>query len=182
MCDAAVSPAMGLKTHDEENPTWVQAMKGDEEHHWRDTSRTAMHNFSRHGVYVEISDDQLPSRNPNTKRAFEVIDMMWVLKKKRDEKGGLLKYKARPVVCGNQQKSKVLNSGTKHSLETFTPAARSATFKLLCAVGCISNLRVKIFDVDAACLQGQFEGDDGEVHVRPPPGERFFNHRGVPIV
>eukprot|EP00965_Chrysotila_dentata_P123062 4067742-Pleurochrysis_carterae.AAC.1 len=69
-----------------------------------------MHNFSRHGVYVEVSEDQLPSWNPRTKRAFEVIDMMWVLKTKRDEKDGLLKFKARAVVCGNQQKSKALNS------------------------------------------------------------------------
>eukprot|EP00965_Chrysotila_dentata_P033456 1113707-Pleurochrysis_carterae.AAC.1 len=37
------------------------------------------------------------------------------------------------------------------------------------------------FDVEAAYLQGKFEGDDGERHVRPPPDERFFDDRGVPI-
>eukprot|EP00965_Chrysotila_dentata_P013967 463614-Pleurochrysis_carterae.AAC.1 len=84
-------------------------MKSDELHHRRDAARTEMNNFSRHGVYVEISEDQLPSWNSSTKRAFEVIDMMWVLKKMRDETCGLLKYKARAVVCGNQQKSKALN-------------------------------------------------------------------------
>eukprot|EP00965_Chrysotila_dentata_P119679 3956944-Pleurochrysis_carterae.AAC.1 len=26
------------------------------------------------------------------------------------------------------------------------------------------------------------EGGDGEVHVRPPPDERFFDDRGVPVV
>eukprot|EP00965_Chrysotila_dentata_P175167 5781913-Pleurochrysis_carterae.AAC.1 len=31
-------------------------------------------------------------------------------------------------------------------------------------------------------IQGTFEGDDGEVFVRPPPDERFFDDRGVPIV
>eukprot|EP00965_Chrysotila_dentata_P046728 1551703-Pleurochrysis_carterae.AAC.1 len=72
-------------------------MKSNEEHHWHDAARTEMHNFSRHGVYVKGSEDQLPSWNPSTKRAFKVIDMMWVLKTKRDEKGGLLKYKARAV-------------------------------------------------------------------------------------
>eukprot|EP00965_Chrysotila_dentata_P149521 4937450-Pleurochrysis_carterae.AAC.1 len=55
-----------------------------------------MQNFDRHGVYVEISEDQLPSWNAYySKRASEVIDMMWVLKKKRDEKGDVLKYKLR---------------------------------------------------------------------------------------
>eukprot|EP00965_Chrysotila_dentata_P076563 2527966-Pleurochrysis_carterae.AAC.1 len=32
-----------------------------------------MQNFERHGVYVEISEDQLPSWNNTTRRAHEVI-------------------------------------------------------------------------------------------------------------
>eukprot|EP00965_Chrysotila_dentata_P088858 2933541-Pleurochrysis_carterae.AAC.1 len=119
-----------------------------------------MQNFERHGVYIEISEDQLPAWNNHSKRAAEVIDTMWVLRKKKDEKGDLLKYKARAVVCGNQQKRKALASGSEYTLKTFAPAARSATFKLLC----------------------KFEGDHGEVFVRPPPDERFFDDRGVPIV
>eukprot|EP00965_Chrysotila_dentata_P055183 1831247-Pleurochrysis_carterae.AAC.2 len=91
--------------------------------------------------------------------------MMWVLRNKKDEKGDLLKYEARAVVCGNQQKRKALASGSEHTLETFAPAERSATFKLLCAVGCSANLRVQQFDAEAAYLQGKFEGDDGEVFV-----------------
>eukprot|EP00965_Chrysotila_dentata_P029718 987646-Pleurochrysis_carterae.AAC.1 len=87
-----------------------------------------MQNFERHGIYVEVSEDQLPSWNANSKRASEVIDMMWVLRKNKDEKGELLKYKARAVVCGNQQKRKALAAGTEHTVETFAPAARSATF------------------------------------------------------
>eukprot|EP00965_Chrysotila_dentata_P129496 4280667-Pleurochrysis_carterae.AAC.1 len=59
--------------------------------------------------------------------------MMWVLRKKKEEKRELLKYKVRAVVCSNQQKRNALASGTEHTLETFAPAARSATFKLLCA-------------------------------------------------
>eukprot|EP00965_Chrysotila_dentata_P036877 1227338-Pleurochrysis_carterae.AAC.1 len=101
-----------------------------------------MQNFERHGVYVKVSEDQLPSWNTSTRRAYGVIDMMWVLRKKRDEKGEILKFKARAaVVCGNQQKRKALTSDLEHTLETFAPAARSATFKLLCAVGCIANRR-----------------------------------------
>eukprot|EP00965_Chrysotila_dentata_P003432 111753-Pleurochrysis_carterae.AAC.2 len=103
--------------------------------------------------------------------------MMWVLRKKKDEKGELLKYKARAVVCGNQLKRKALAAGTEHTLETSALAARSATFKLLCAVGCIANVRVRQFDVEATHLHGKLEGDNGEVYVRPPPDERFFDDR-----
>eukprot|EP00965_Chrysotila_dentata_P143781 4750567-Pleurochrysis_carterae.AAC.1 len=68
--------------------------------------------------------------------------MMWVLRIKKDAKGDLLKYKARAVVCGNQLKRKATALVSEHKLETFAPAARSATFKLLCAVGCLANLKV----------------------------------------
>eukprot|EP00965_Chrysotila_dentata_P067272 2226367-Pleurochrysis_carterae.AAC.1 len=50
--------------------------------------------------------------------------MMWVLRIKKDEKGDQLKYKARAVVCGNQQKCKATALGSEHTLETFAPAAR----------------------------------------------------------
>eukprot|EP00965_Chrysotila_dentata_P091976 3036041-Pleurochrysis_carterae.AAC.3 len=175
----------GLKLHGDDNPTWAQAVKSDEAHHWRDAdARSEMQNFERHGTYVEVSEDQLPSWNASTKRAYEVIKMMWVLRKKRDEKGEILKHKARAaVVCGNQQqKRKALASSSEHTLKMFAPADRSATFRLLCTVGCLANLRVRQFDVDAAYLQGSFEANDGEVHVRPPPDERYFDDRGVPIV
>eukprot|EP00965_Chrysotila_dentata_P085381 2816612-Pleurochrysis_carterae.AAC.1 len=42
--------------------------------------------------------------------------MMWVLRKKRDEKGEILEYKARAVVCGNQQKRKATAAGMEHTL------------------------------------------------------------------
>eukprot|EP00965_Chrysotila_dentata_P258421 6213212-Pleurochrysis_carterae.AAC.4 len=157
-------------------------MRSDEANQWRDAARTEMQNFERHGVYVEFSEDQLQTWNSTSKRASEVIVMMWVLRKKKDEKGDLLKYKARAGLCGNQQKRKALASGTEHTLETFAPAARSATFNSAFAAGCVANLRVRQFDVEAAYLLGTFEGDDGEVCVRPPPDERFFDDRGVPIV
>eukprot|EP00965_Chrysotila_dentata_P043631 1450677-Pleurochrysis_carterae.AAC.1 len=112
-----------------------------------------------------------------------IIDTVWVLRKKKDEKGEFLKYKARTYVSGNQQQTrKTEEMGTEHTLETFAPAARSITFKLLCAVGCLAKLRLWQFDVDAAYLQGQFEGDEGIVYVRPPTGVRNYNDRGVPIV
>eukprot|EP00965_Chrysotila_dentata_P060223 1996745-Pleurochrysis_carterae.AAC.1 len=47
--DADVSMAMRLKAHGEDNPTWAQAMKGDNAHQWRDAARTEMQNFERHG-------------------------------------------------------------------------------------------------------------------------------------
>eukprot|EP00965_Chrysotila_dentata_P003229 104912-Pleurochrysis_carterae.AAC.1 len=60
ICDATA--VYGLK---------AQAVKSDEAHHWRDAARSEMQNFERHGVYVKVSEDQLPSWNASTKRAYE---------------------------------------------------------------------------------------------------------------
>eukprot|EP00965_Chrysotila_dentata_P005193 170164-Pleurochrysis_carterae.AAC.1 len=92
-------------------------MKSDEANNWRDAARSETQHFEIHGVYIEVSEDQLPSWNASTKGAFKVIDMMWVLRKKKDENGEVLKYKARAVVCGNRQKRKALASGDEHTLE-----------------------------------------------------------------
>eukprot|EP00965_Chrysotila_dentata_P095546 3158010-Pleurochrysis_carterae.AAC.1 len=75
--DANITEAYGLKGHGDDNPTWAQAMRGDEANQWRDAARAEMQNFERHGVYVEVSEDQLQTRNSTSKRASEVIDMMW---------------------------------------------------------------------------------------------------------
>eukprot|EP00965_Chrysotila_dentata_P135057 4466615-Pleurochrysis_carterae.AAC.1 len=84
--------------------------RSDEANQWRDAARAEMQNFERHEVYVEVSEDQLHTWKSTSKRASEVMDMMWVLRKKKDEKGDRLKYKARAVVCVNQQKRKALAS------------------------------------------------------------------------
>eukprot|EP00965_Chrysotila_dentata_P051332 1702471-Pleurochrysis_carterae.AAC.1 len=77
MCDATAVATYGVKAHGDDNPTWAQAMKSDEANNWRDAARSEMQNFERHGACIEVSEDQLSSWNAWTKRAFEVIDMMW---------------------------------------------------------------------------------------------------------
>eukprot|EP00965_Chrysotila_dentata_P005160 169155-Pleurochrysis_carterae.AAC.6 len=106
--------------------------------------------------YLEVNEDQLPTWSPTTKRAFKVIDMM----------------RARSCALYNQQNSKALNSGTKQTLETFAPAARSATFKQLGAVGCIANHRVRQFDVDAAYLQGYSRASSREMTAKSKSDHR----------
>eukprot|EP00965_Chrysotila_dentata_P095205 3147209-Pleurochrysis_carterae.AAC.1 len=92
MCDATAVARYRVKAHGDDNPTGAQAMKSNEANNWRDAARSEMQNFERHGVYIEVSEDQLPSWNASTIRAFEVIDMMLVLRKKRDENVEILKF------------------------------------------------------------------------------------------
>eukprot|EP00965_Chrysotila_dentata_P117045 3868295-Pleurochrysis_carterae.AAC.1 len=173
---------MSVKQHTPNDPSWQQAMQSKDKEAWREAAKVEIDNFDRHGVKADVPEDSLPTWNAQKGRASEVIDMLWVLKKKYSETGELIKFKARAVVCGNQQTAKAKRSGDDSVLETFAPAARSATFKLLCAVCCLEGRCVRQFDVEAAYLQGEFEGDDAKVHVRPPPGEQTYDTRGVPIV
>eukprot|EP00965_Chrysotila_dentata_P050257 1665310-Pleurochrysis_carterae.AAC.1 len=58
-------------------------MRNDEANQWCDAARAEMQNFERHGVYVEVSKYQLQTWNSTSRRASEVIDMLWVLRKER---------------------------------------------------------------------------------------------------
>eukprot|EP00965_Chrysotila_dentata_P126670 4188857-Pleurochrysis_carterae.AAC.2 len=58
-----------------------------------------------------------------SKRASEVIDMMWVLEKKRDEKGEVLKYKARAVM---RQSAEAQGDGGRHGAHPRDVRAGSA--------------------------------------------------------
>ena len=57
-----------------------------------------MDNFETYKVFENVAEDSLESWDAKKRRAAEVIDMMWVLKKKYNEMRELLKYKARGTV------------------------------------------------------------------------------------
>ena len=52
-----------------------------------------------HDAYVEVAEDSLPSWDPKHKRASEVVDTLWVLKRKRDGNNAISKYKGRIGHC-----------------------------------------------------------------------------------
>ena len=58
-----------------------------------------------HNIFTEVPEDSCPTWDPHRKRAMEVIDIMWALKKKYNELRELLKYKARAVIRGDQMTS-----------------------------------------------------------------------------
>ena len=179
-----------------DNPYYKQAMSGPERTFWRDACDEEMGNLKRNNVYIEVPEDSLPTWNPSTRRSTELVDMMWVLKKKFNELRELLKYKARATIRGDMEKAIDQRLGLPPS-ETFAPTVRHNTFKLLNATAVVraaqretsksvnsadaKPLRIRSLDVTAAFLQGT-PRDDRVRYVRPPEGYRAFDRRGVPIV
>ena len=94
-------------------------------------------NFERFGTFeMNVPEDTLDTWDPHKRRATEVVDMMWVLKKKYNERRELLKFKARGTVRGDQGKALDIKLNITPA-ETFAPTAKHQTFKMVCAAACI---------------------------------------------
>jgi len=175
-------------------------MSGPEAAFWREACDVEMSNLKRNQVYEEVSEDSLPSWDKVKGRATELVDFLWVLKKKYNELRQLVKHKARATVRGDQE-AKVDTQMGLPPAETFAPTVRHNTLKLLIAAGVVraakaegvvrtaeaeksnstKGTRFRSFDVTAAFLQGK-PLDDRARYIRPPQGYRQFDRRGVAIV
>ena len=170
---------------DEDNPGYRSAMKGPERAFWLDACDAEIDNLTRHQAYVEVPEDSLSTWDGS--RAAEVINILWVLKKKYNELHELVKGKARAVLDGRMQKQQ--SAKLNHEFQTFAPTVRHSTWRTLCAAararhkknGQKRKRRTFTFDVEGAYLQGEY-AEETQVYARPPPGYRSHDRRGVPIV
>ena len=96
------------------------------------------------------------------------------LRRKRDSKGEISKYKARCVYNDKRRVNRTL-------IETFSPAVRHTTVKASVACSVLRGRRRLSFDVTGAYLQGEYS-DDEVVYARPPKGYETFDDRGVALV
>ncbi|GKF94402.1 copia protein, partial [Tanacetum coccineum] len=95
---------------------------------------------------------------PNGKRA---ISSKWVFRNKKDEKGIMIRNKARLVTQGYTQEE-----GIEYD-EVFSPVARIETIRLFLAYASFKDFVVYQMDVNSAFLYGKIKE---EVYVCQPPG------------
>ena len=160
-----------------DNPTYRQARASADWPKWEEACENEIQNLKRNGTIDEdqsVLEDSLPSWNAAKGRAPEVVNVLWVLRVKYNN-GKIVKYKARAVFDGRSQKAK------DPLLETFSPACRSTTHKLLTAEAVRLGLRILTWDVEAAYLKGVFPAGTKKLYARPPPGYRSFAN-GVPYI
>jgi hypothetical protein len=210
MCCAANMPAADLlaafapppickvaaaQRNTEELPSYKQAMAGPHREKWEDAMGNEMADFGQRRIFVEVPEDTLPSWVPSLNRAPEVVDMIWVLKQKFNELRELVKFKARAVVNGAHE-ARVDKLQGRSKAETFAPTVRHSTFKVMTAAMAVFGARaeaahvgnetaytprIRAADVTGAFLQGK-QPEDRVRYVRPPPGFRSHDRRGVPVV
>ncbi|GJT44908.1 putative ribonuclease H-like domain-containing protein, partial [Tanacetum coccineum] len=95
---------------------------------------------------------------PDGKR---VIGTKWVFRNKRDERGTIIKNKARLVAQGYRQEE-----GVDYD-EVFAPVARIEAIRLFLAFASFMGFTVYQMDVKSAFLYGNITE---EVYVKQPPG------------
>ena len=153
-----------------DNPTYRQARASPEWPKWEEACEREIENLRRNGTIDEdmaIPEDSLPSWDPVKQRASQVTNILWVLRVKYLD-GVFDKFKARAVFDGRDQKAK------DPTLETFSPACRSTTHKLITAEACRLGYRLRTWDVEAAYLKGVFDKNSTPLFGRPPPGYRQY--------
>ena len=89
------------------------------------------------------------------------IALKWVYKVKRDERGAIVKHKARLVARGFVQREGV------DFEEAFAPVARMESVRLLLALAAVKDWRVHHLDIKSTFLNGELAQ---MVFVRQPPG------------
>lgn len=90
-----------------------------------------------------------------------VLNQRWVFKRKRDELGNVLKYKARLTPQGCYQTFGV------DFMDTYAPVARMTTVRFTLALSVLLNLKVSGADFTNAFLNAPLTED---IYVNPPPG------------
>nr|GFB21645.1 putative ribonuclease H-like domain-containing protein [Tanacetum cinerariifolium] len=94
-------------------------------------------------------------------KGVRTIGTKWVLKNKKDERGIVIRNKARLVAQGHTQEE-----GIDYD-EVFTPVARIKAIRLFLAYASFMGFTVYQMDVKSAFLYGTI---DEEVYVMQPPG------------
>ena len=99
--------------------------------------------FQRNDVWTLVSRSE----------GEHIIDTKWISHNKNDEKGNVIRNKARLVAQGYSQME-----GVDYD-ETFTPVARMKSIRILLALACQLKFKLYQMDVKTAFLNGLLKED-----------------------
>ncbi|GJZ63544.1 putative ribonuclease H-like domain-containing protein [Tanacetum coccineum] len=114
------------------------------------------------GQHVNTASPEVNTVDPSVNTAsHRAIGTKWIFRNKKDERGIVIRNKARLVAQGNTQEE-----GIDYD-EVFAPIARIKAIRLFLAYASFMGFMVYQMDVKSAFLYGQIEE---EVYVCQPPG------------
>jgi hypothetical protein len=155
--DDLVAWASSLELLDDESTlTLKQALSGPEKEQWRQALIDEFASIRKMGVYRLIHRRDMPAGR-------RILRGKAVFKRKRNEVGDVIRYKARWVVKG------FLQVFGEDYTKTTSPTARLETFRILCHITATHDLEMRQFDVKTVFLHGELD-DDEHIYMEQPAG------------
>lgn len=131
--------------------TFMEAVASTNANEWKEAMREELYAMEKNQTWEEVD---LPAGR-------KAVGSKWVFKTKFNDKGSVMRRKARLVAQGFSQQF-----GVDYD-EVFAPVARSETVRLLLSTAGAMKYEVKQYDITTAFLNGILEED---IYMKPPPG------------
>jgi hypothetical protein len=155
--DELVDFAASLEVLDDEDTlTLKQALSGPERDKWRQALLEEFESIPKMGTFQLVPRSSVPT-------ARRILKGKAVFKRKRNEVGDIVRYKARWVVQGFLQVY-----GQDYN-KTTSPTARLESIRILCHIAAAEDLEIRQFNVKSAFLHGTLPEDE-RVYMEQPPG------------
>ena len=143
-----------ISLNDQEPKNLKEAKLSEEWEHWDKAMTDEYCSLVSKGTWEVINKEELPKdRTP--------LRNMWIYKKKKNEKGEVIRFKARLVTKGYRQ-----IPGQDFN-ETFASVAKFNTIRLIIALAAEHKWNLTQMDVKTAFLNGELEED---IYMLPPEG------------
>jgi transposase InsO family protein len=148
--------SLDVPADDDATLTLKEALAGPEREQWRQALIDEFTSIEKMGVFRLIRRSDVPAGR-------RILRGKAVLKRKRNEHGAIVRWKARWVVKGFLQVF-----GLDYN-KTTSPTARLETLRILCHIVATHDLELRQFDVKTAFLHGDLPEDE-RIYMEQPPG------------
>ena len=158
----AYKVALEIMDKDEDlEPTSIQeCMLRSDWIKWKQAINVELESLRKRGVFGPII---------LTPRDVKPVGYKWVFVRKRNEKGEVVRYKARLVAQGFSQRPGI------DFEETYSPVVDATTLRYLISLAVRENIDLRLMDVVTAYLYGPL---DNEIHMRVPEGIELKDKKG----
>ena len=131
--------------------SYKQAIKSKDNEHWKNAMCEEINSMYKNQAWKLVDPP----------KGASIVGCRWVYKKKLDNKGKLVKYKARLVAQGFSQKY-----GSNFD-EVYSPVVKFNSIRTLIAIAAAQNLHMQQLDITTAFLNGTLTE---EVYMKQPEG------------
>jgi hypothetical protein len=153
-----VEEAMAIS---EDEPSLSEALGGDEKEAWFDAIDAELTQMEKVNAWIPVT----PPREAN------IIPSRYVFRRKRNDTGNIVRYKARLVVKGFKQQFGV------DYIDTFAPTVRAPTLRILLSFAAQKRAAIHQCDVKNAYLNSRLQ-DNMVIYSELPP--RYKSFRELP--